>query len=118
MHAGVERDEEKQRIKRERQADFEMQKRLEEEYRKIQNVPEGQNNNIDRDSGEGSWWGYSRWLVCGSKSSLFQGKKALYFLFHKRRSALRSGLGSLAHDETVLRLYICDAVYLVYYRKS
>ncbi|CRG91553.1 hypothetical protein PISL3812_08603 [Talaromyces islandicus] len=44
MHAGVERDEEKQRIKRERQADFEMQRRLEEEYRKIQNVPEGQNN--------------------------------------------------------------------------
>ncbi|KAH8692386.1 putative cytochrome c oxidase assembly protein [Talaromyces proteolyticus] len=43
MHAGVERDEEKQRIKRERQADFEMQKRLEQEYRKIQNVPEGQN---------------------------------------------------------------------------
>lgn len=43
MHAGVERDEERQRIKRERQADFEMQRRLEEEYRKIQNVPEGQN---------------------------------------------------------------------------
>lgn len=38
MHSGVERDEEKQRIKRERMADFEMQKRLEEEYRKIQNV--------------------------------------------------------------------------------
>ncbi|KAF3391160.1 hypothetical protein DPV78_011292 [Talaromyces pinophilus] len=44
MHAGVERDEERQRIKRERQADFEMQRRLEEEYRKIQNVPEGQND--------------------------------------------------------------------------
>jgi protein PET117 len=38
MHSGVERDEEKQRIKRERAADFEMQKRLEEEYRKIQHV--------------------------------------------------------------------------------
>lgn len=38
MHAGVERDMEKQRIKRERQADFEIQKRLEEEYRKYQNV--------------------------------------------------------------------------------
>lgn len=44
MHAGVERDEERQRIKRERQADFEMQRRLEEEYRKIQHVPEGQND--------------------------------------------------------------------------
>lgn len=44
MHAGVERDEERQRIKRERQADFEMQRRLEEEYRKIQNVPDGQND--------------------------------------------------------------------------
>ncbi|KAL1961848.1 hypothetical protein VTN77DRAFT_972 [Rasamsonia byssochlamydoides] len=41
MHAGVERDEEKQRIKRERQADFEMQRRLEEEYRKIQHVSDG-----------------------------------------------------------------------------
>lgn len=40
MHAGVERDEERQRIKRERQADFEMQRQLEEEYRKIQHVPD------------------------------------------------------------------------------
>lgn len=38
MHRGVERDMEKQRIRRERQADFEMQKRLEEEYRKVQTV--------------------------------------------------------------------------------
>ncbi|KAN0082000.1 hypothetical protein V8E54_003298 [Elaphomyces granulatus] len=38
MHAGVERDMEKQRIKQERQADFELQKRLEQEYRKIQHV--------------------------------------------------------------------------------
>lgn len=38
MHAGVERDMEQQRIKRERQADFEMQRRLEEEYKKIQTV--------------------------------------------------------------------------------
>lgn len=43
MHAGVERDEEKQRIKRERMADFEMQRRLEEEYRKIQHVSDGNN---------------------------------------------------------------------------
>ncbi|KAL2003059.1 hypothetical protein VTN02DRAFT_5137 [Thermoascus thermophilus] len=38
LHAGVERDEERQRIKRERQAEFELQRRLEEEYRKIQTV--------------------------------------------------------------------------------
>lgn len=38
MHAGVLRDMEQQRVKRERLADFEMQKQLEEEYRKIQNV--------------------------------------------------------------------------------
>lgn len=41
MHAGVERDMERQRVKRERQADFEMQRRLEEEYRKIQTVSDG-----------------------------------------------------------------------------
>lgn len=38
MHAGVIRDYEQQRIKRERQADFEMQRALEEEYRKVQTV--------------------------------------------------------------------------------
>lgn len=38
MHKGVERDMEKQRIRQERQAEFEMQKRLEEEYLKIQKV--------------------------------------------------------------------------------
>jgi protein PET117 len=38
MHAGVERDLENQRIKRERQADFEMQKQMEAEYKKIQTV--------------------------------------------------------------------------------
>lgn len=38
MHAGVLRDMEQQKIKRERLADFEMQKQLEEEYRKIQTV--------------------------------------------------------------------------------
>ncbi|GES57768.1 cytochrome c oxidase assembly protein [Aspergillus terreus] len=38
MHKGVERDMEKQRIRQERQAEFEMQKRLEEEYRKLQHV--------------------------------------------------------------------------------
>ena len=38
MHAGVIRDMEQQRVKRERQADFEMQRRLEEEYKKVQTV--------------------------------------------------------------------------------
>ncbi|GFF36844.1 cytochrome c oxidase assembly protein (Pet117), putative [Aspergillus lentulus] len=38
MHKGVERDMEKQRIRLERQAEFEMQKALEEEYRKLQKV--------------------------------------------------------------------------------
>ena len=38
MHQGVIRDMEQQRIKRERQLDFEMQRQLEEEYRKVQNV--------------------------------------------------------------------------------
>ena len=41
MHAGVIRDIEQQRIKKERQADFEMQRALEEEYRKVQQVHDG-----------------------------------------------------------------------------
>lgn len=42
MHQGVIRDMEQQRIKRERQLDFEMQRQLEEEYRKVQRVSDGQ----------------------------------------------------------------------------
>ncbi|EMC98734.1 hypothetical protein BAUCODRAFT_57119, partial [Baudoinia panamericana UAMH 10762] len=38
MHQGVIRDMEQQRIKRERQLDFEMQRQLEEEYKKVQTV--------------------------------------------------------------------------------
>ena len=38
MHAGVIRDMEQQRIKKERKADFEAQRALEEEYRKVQEV--------------------------------------------------------------------------------
>ncbi|KAL8653024.1 MAG: hypothetical protein Q9210_002342 [Variospora velana] len=38
MHAGVVRDMEQQRVKKERQADFEMQKELESEYKKVQTV--------------------------------------------------------------------------------
>lgn len=41
MHLGVVRDMEQQRIKRERQLDFEMQRQLEEEYRKVQKVSDG-----------------------------------------------------------------------------
>lgn len=40
MHVGVVRDMEQQRIKKERQLDFEIQRQLEEEYRKIQKVSE------------------------------------------------------------------------------
>jgi hypothetical protein len=38
MHEGVIRDVEQQRVRRERQLDFEMQKTLEKEYRKVQDV--------------------------------------------------------------------------------
>jgi protein PET117 len=41
MHAGVIRDYEQQRLKRERQAEFEMQQELEKEYRKLQTVSAG-----------------------------------------------------------------------------
>ncbi|CAI7649139.1 hypothetical protein N7533_003454 [Penicillium manginii] len=38
MHRGVERDMEKQRVRQERQAEFELQKALEKEYLKLQTV--------------------------------------------------------------------------------
>jgi len=41
MHQGVVRDMEQQRIKKERQLDFDLQKAMEEEYRKVQNVRDG-----------------------------------------------------------------------------
>jgi protein PET117 len=41
MHAGVIRDMEQQRIKKERMADFEIQKALEKEYLKLQTVHDG-----------------------------------------------------------------------------
>ena len=40
MHAGVIRDEERSRVKRERQEDFELQARLERELRRSQEVRE------------------------------------------------------------------------------
>lgn len=41
MHAGVIRDMDQQRIKKERQLDFEMQRALEAEYKKVQSVHDG-----------------------------------------------------------------------------
>lgn len=41
MHQGVIRDMEQQQIKKERQADFDLQRKMEEEYRKIQRVGDG-----------------------------------------------------------------------------
>lgn len=53
MHAGVIRDYEQQRLKRERQADFEMQRALEEEYRKVQKVSDGGGASQQGDAGAG-----------------------------------------------------------------
>lgn len=52
MHAGVIRDMEQQRIKKERQADFDMQRALEEEYRSVQSVHDGQSTGLGA-GGEG-----------------------------------------------------------------
>jgi protein PET117 len=41
MHEGVIRDMEQQKLRRERQLDFDMQKALEKEYRKEQEVQDG-----------------------------------------------------------------------------
>jgi len=41
MHQGVVRDMEQQRVKKGRQLDFEMQRALEEEYKKVQSVHDG-----------------------------------------------------------------------------
>lgn len=38
MHKGVERDVEKQRVRQERETEFAMQRALEEQYLKLQNV--------------------------------------------------------------------------------
>ncbi|KAF2211814.1 hypothetical protein CERZMDRAFT_42461 [Cercospora zeae-maydis SCOH1-5] len=46
MHAGVIRDMEQQRIKKERQADFEMQRQLEEQYKKMQNVSDSTDGQV------------------------------------------------------------------------
>lgn len=48
MHQGVVRDMEQQRIKRERQLDFDLQKQLEAEYRQEQNVRSSVENTTSR----------------------------------------------------------------------
>ncbi|KAK3052856.1 hypothetical protein LTR09_005920 [Extremus antarcticus] len=44
MHQGVIRDMEQQKVKRERQLDFEMQRQMEEEYRRVQKVSDGKDS--------------------------------------------------------------------------
>ena len=63
MHAGVIRDIEQQRVKKERQADFEMQKALEDQYRKVQKVHDaegggmGASDEVGEKVKEGKrWW--------------------------------------------------------------
>lgn len=46
MHAGVIRDMEQQRVKKERQADFEIQRQLEEQYKKLQNVSDSTDGQV------------------------------------------------------------------------
>ncbi|KAF4125964.1 protein PET117 [Geosmithia morbida] len=50
MHEGVVRDMEQQRIKRERQLDFDMQRILEEEYKRDQNVHSSLDQQNDKHS--------------------------------------------------------------------
>ena len=48
MHQGVIRDVEQQRAKKERQADFDLQRQLEEEFRKVQNVSDRKDEPVKR----------------------------------------------------------------------
>ncbi|KAK4133939.1 hypothetical protein BT67DRAFT_442444 [Trichocladium antarcticum] len=57
MHQGVVRDMEQQRVKRERQADFDMQRLLEAEYKKEQTVRESTG---DEPAGAGAGAGAGR----------------------------------------------------------
>ena len=54
MHKGVERDMEQRRLKQERQADFDAQRKLEEEYRKVQAVSDSSKGSAGngKDSGK------------------------------------------------------------------
>lgn len=49
MHAGVLRDMEQQKLKRERAADFEQSRLLENEYRKIQTVSNSKSDKVSND---------------------------------------------------------------------
>jgi len=51
MHAGVVRDMEQQRVKKERQLDFELQKAMEEEFKKVQSVHDGGTVHVAEDKG-------------------------------------------------------------------
>ncbi|KAL2022234.1 hypothetical protein VTK56DRAFT_5844 [Thermocarpiscus australiensis] len=51
MHQGVIRDMEQQRLKRERQADFDAQRALEAEYRKSQTVRDSSSEAVDAGAG-------------------------------------------------------------------
>lgn len=53
MHAGVIRDIEQQRVKKERQADFEMQRAMEQEYKKVQSVSSGDGDGAGDGAGDG-----------------------------------------------------------------
>ena len=44
MHKGVVRDMEQQRVKKERQAEFDVQRQLEEEYKQVQTVQDGKSS--------------------------------------------------------------------------
>jgi protein PET117 len=47
MHAGVIRDMEQQKVKRERQVDFELQRQLEEQYKKLQTVSDSTDGQVN-----------------------------------------------------------------------
>ena len=51
MHKGVVRDMEQQRLKKERQADFDMQRELEQEYRKVQKVGDDDSSTVPKGPG-------------------------------------------------------------------
>lgn len=62
MHAGVIRDMEQQKVKKERQLDFELQQKLEKEYRQLQHVTEG-NEDGTKNASVGASKPWYRWLA-------------------------------------------------------
>jgi protein PET117 len=51
MHAGVIRDMEQQKLRKERQLDFDMQRALEEEYKKVQSVTDTSRDGVGAKGG-------------------------------------------------------------------